>query len=118
MLHSIDLLSMTFLLTFSLSKQKQQKRDASNVRKLSLRLLKLLHRLSKRNGGSVNGQLVRWTAKNLGRLRRRRRRDVKRRIFKRRTSHDVCPYVALAFFYFSNFLLEIQVVNIALSIIT
>ena len=76
---------------FSLSKLKLQKRDKPSVQKLSLRLLKLLHQLLKRNGGTANGRLVILkVGKNLGRRlgRKRRRRDVKIRMLKRKMNHD------------------------------
>lgn len=93
---------------FFFSKLKRQKRDKPSVQKLSLRLLKLLHQLSKRNGGIVNGRLViSRVVKNLDRRprrKRRRRRDVKiRLLLKRKMNHDdgcsrqvLC--VVLAFF--------------------
>ena len=75
---------------FFLSKLKLQKRDKPSVQKLSLRLLKLLHQLLKRNGGTANGRLVILkVVKNLGkRLGRKRRRDVKIRMLKRKMNHD------------------------------
>ena len=61
------------------------------MQKHSLRLLKLLHQLSKRNGGTVNEQLVILGEKNLGRVRRQRKRreNVKTRMLKRRMNHDL-----------------------------
>lgn len=74
------------------SKLKQQRRDSQNVLKPLLHLLKLLHQLSKINGDTVNGQLVRLAVKNTGRLKRQRkeRKDVKRgTLDSRKTNHDV-----------------------------
>jgi malonyl CoA-acyl carrier protein transacylase len=91
---------------FSFSKLTQQKRDAPSVQKLSLRLLKSLHQLSKRNGGTINGQLViLGVVKNLGRLRRKRKRrkDVKKRMMlKREMNHDCISEVLCV--AFSSFL--------------
>ena len=93
---------------FSLSKLKLQKRDKPSVQKHSLRLLKLLHQLLKRNGGIANGRLVILkVVKNLGRRlgRKRRRRDVKIRMLKRKMNHDDDGYsrqvlcVVLAFYF-------------------
>ena len=72
------------------SKLKRQKRDGLSVQKHSLRLLKPLHPLSKRNGVTVNGQLVISGVKKLGRLRRKRKRrkNVKIRMLKRKMNHD------------------------------
>ena len=84
--------SMAFTDLF-FSKLKQQKRDELSVQKLLLRLLKLLHQLSKKNGGTVNGRLVILrVVQNLERRlrrKRKRRRDVKIGILlKRKMNHD------------------------------